>query len=253
MQDFAETPAVVLAGGLGMRLRAVVKDRPKVLAEVRGRPFIAYLLDQLAASGIRNVVLCVGYLGDQVQSAFGKAYGDIRLSYSQETCPLGTAGALRNAFAHMSADSWLVMNGDSFCDVNLVEFWTYHVQTRLSASLLLTWVSDTSRFGRVAVDADGRARAFEEKTGQREAGWINAGLYLIHRRLIESISINTAVSIERDIFPAMIDRGIGTHRCKAPFLDIGTPESYAAAQRFFEVPRNAVLQPEPMPNLRYNA
>ena len=107
--------AAILAGGLGTRLRSVVKDRPKVLAEIRGVPFLTYLLDQLAAAGVRDVVLCTGYMGEQVRSAFGDSYGGMCLSYSQESSPLGTAGALRLALPLFKSSSVLVMNGDSFC------------------------------------------------------------------------------------------------------------------------------------------
>ncbi len=97
MEDLSKVTAAILAGGLGTRLRPVVPDRPKVLADVRGRPFLAYLLDNLVVQGVREVVLCTGYLGEQIRKAFGETWGPLRLWYSQEEAPLGTAGALRLA------------------------------------------------------------------------------------------------------------------------------------------------------------
>src|SRR4028119_1495914 len=106
--------AAILAGGLGTRLRAVVSDRPKVLAKVQERPFLAYLLQQLARSGIKSAVLCTGYMGEQVKIAFGDSCDSMRLLYSQETSQLDTAGALRLALPLIQSSSVLVMNGDSF-------------------------------------------------------------------------------------------------------------------------------------------
>jgi NDP-sugar pyrophosphorylase family protein len=100
---------VILAGGLGTRLRSVVADKPKVLARVHGKPFLSLLLDQLAAAGIRSAVLCTGYLGEQVQAEFGDSYGSIRLAYSQESSPLGTAGALRLALPIINTNCVLVL------------------------------------------------------------------------------------------------------------------------------------------------
>ncbi len=112
--------AVILCGGLGTRLSPVLKDRPKTLAPVSGRPFLAYLLDQLVDAGISDVILATGHFGDQVRDTFQDYYRGLRLSYSQETSPLGTGGALRAAAAGL--ESALVLNGDSWCDVNLSEF-----------------------------------------------------------------------------------------------------------------------------------
>src|SRR4028119_1463188 len=135
--------AAILAGGLGTRLRAVVSDRPKVLAEVQERPFLAYLLQHLARSGIKSAVLCTGYIGEQIKTAFGDTFGSMRLLYSQETSQLGTAGALRLALPQIQSKSVLIVNGDSFCDANLSDFWAWREAKSTEAALLLTQVSDT--------------------------------------------------------------------------------------------------------------
>ena len=231
--DLASVTAAILAGGLGTRLRSVVADRPKVLAEIRGRPFLAYLLDQLAAAGVRTVVLCTGYLDEQVQATFGDAYGNLRLVYSQESSPLGTAGALRLALPLLESDPVMVLNGDSYCDTGLNEFVAWHLNGDRVGSLLLTWVEDTSRYGTVAVGEDGKVLGFHEKQGVPQPGWINAGVYLLSRELLNSIPADQEVSIEREVFPAWVGRGLRAYQVRAPFVDIGTPESYAEAQRFF--------------------
>jgi len=233
--DLASLTAVILAGGLGTRLRSVVADRPKVLAEVRGKPFLAYLLDQIAAAGAREVVLCTGYLGEQVQAIFGESYGSLHLVYSQESSQLGTAGALRLALPLLQSDSVLVMNGDSVCDVNLLPFFSWHFRQKADATLLVTKTPDTSRYGRVQLDADGRVLSFEEKGGNRAPGWINAGIYLLKPSLLLEIPETGAVSLEREMFPTWIGRGFYGYRSEGRFLDIGTPESYAEAEQFLTV------------------
>ncbi len=231
MKDLSSVTAVILAGGLGTRLRSMVTDRPKVLAEIRGRPFLSYLLDQLNGGGITYVVLCTGYLGEQLQGMFGDSYGSLRLVYSQELSPLGTAGALRLAQPLFKSDPVLVMNGDSFCQTNLRAFWAWHRVHGANATLLLNEVLDTRRYGRVQVDACGMVLAFDEKGRKSGQGWINAGIYLINHSLLLTIPASGTVSLEREIFPAWIGRGLYGYRGEGRFLDIGTPEDYLKAQR----------------------
>lgn len=224
---------VILAGGLGTRLRTVVNDRPKVLAPVLGRPFLAFLLDQLVDAGIRQAVLCTGYKAEQIEVAFGKEYRGLKIACSCESEPLGTAGALRLALPQVSAPLILTMNGDSYCAADLPDFTTWHRKQQFAGSLVLTHVSDTSRYGRVLTNADGRVLSFEEKREGSGPGWINAGIYLLERALLEEIPSGRAVSLEREMFPNWISRSLGGYARECPFLDIGTPESYAATERFF--------------------
>lgn len=225
--------AVILAGGLGTRLQSVVADRPKVLAEIRGRPFLAYLLDQLAAFDLRRIVLCTGYLGEQVQAAFGDTYRCLRLLYSQELSPLGTAGALRLALPLFESNPVLVMNGDSFCETDLRTFWSRHNRRDADGTLLLAEVRDTKRYGRVDIDNDGRVLHFNEKGGRGGPGWINAGIYLLNHCLLLTIPAGVRASLEREMFPAWIGQGLHGYRSEGRFLDIGTPEAYAMAEQFF--------------------
>ena len=225
--------AVILAGGLGTRLRSVVSDRPKVLAAVRGRPFLTFLLDRLVEGGLRHVVLCTGYLGGQVQAEFGDSYGDLRLVYSEEPSPLGTAGALRLALPLFESDPVLVMNGDSFCDVDLGAFFDWHVAHGAHGTLALVKAPDEAqRYGQVQTDGDGRVISFNEKTGQGDGTWINAGVYMLGVPLISEIPTDGAVSLERDVFPAWAGRGLYGYQLQGGFLDVGTPETYAAAEKF---------------------
>jgi D-glycero-alpha-D-manno-heptose 1-phosphate guanylyltransferase len=229
-----DVTALILAGGLGTRLRPVVPDRPKVLAPVAGRPFLAYLLDQLADAGIRQVVLCTGHLGEQIRGWLGPAYRGLRVQYSQEVAPLGTGGALRQAQPLIGSGAVLAMNGDSFCEVHLAEFWAQHQKRHAAASILVRWVPDARRFGRVRLDDAGLIRGFDEKRGPEGAGWINAGLYLLGLDLIRTIPSGVAISLEREVLPIWVEAEL-VHGCpgEGTFLDIGTPESYRDAQAFF--------------------
>jgi len=239
MSSIRNLTAVVLAGGLGTRLRSVLADCPKVLAPVNGKPFLAYLLEHLAGQGLRHAVLCVGCRSEQVEAAFGRSYAGLRIAYSREHAPLGTAGAVRLALPMLRSDPALVMNGDSFCGPNLPALFHWHHTRRAAATLLLTHVSDTRRYGRVQVDGDGRIRAFQEKGEGEGPGWINAGVYLLGRQLLAEIPERTAVSLEREAFPAWLGRGLYGCPSETPFLDIGTPASYAAAHEFFAAQREA--------------
>jgi NDP-sugar pyrophosphorylase family protein len=234
--DLSGTTAVLLAGGLGTRLRAAVADRPKVLAPVHGRPFIAYLLDQLRDAGVREVVISTGYGADQVEQALGSTHGPIRVGYAREKAPLGTGGAVRLAAARVESDPVLVMNGDTLCRADLGQFLDWHAARAAEGSLLLARVDDAARYGLVSTGPAGEVVAFTEKSASAGAGWINAGVYLLRRRVIDSIGPEGPASLERDVFPAWIGRGLYGCPTGGPFLDIGTPESYAAAAAFLAGP-----------------
>jgi len=231
-EPLAMKSAMILAGGLGTRLRSVVGDRPKVLAPVAGRRFLAYLLHQLADAGFEDCVLCTGYKGDQVARAFGERFRGVHLRYSQEESPLGTAGALRHAASLIRSETVVVLNGDSYCQADLGEFLGWHRERSAAASLILTEVEDISRFGAVESDAGDRVVRFGEKNGSGR-GWINAGIYAISSERIARIPEGRAVSIEQECFPAWIGDGLFAYRGGRRFLDIGTPASFAEAQTFF--------------------
>jgi NDP-sugar pyrophosphorylase family protein len=234
MASLASIPAVVLAGGLGTRLRAAVSDRPKVLAPVLGRPFLFHLLDWLEGTGVRDVVLCTGYGAEQVREAVRWSYKGMRVRHSREPEPMGTGGALRAALPLLPSGPVLVANGDSFPRVDLAAFVDFHLRRGSGASLVLARVPDASRFGRVEADARGRVLRFAEKDGRPVSGWINAGVYLLSRDRIASMPERRAVSLEREVFPGWLDHGIFAMRTDGAFIDIGTPESYREAGAFFE-------------------
>ena len=178
MGDISGITVAILAGGLGTRLREAVADKPKVLAEVNGRPFLTYLLDRIADAGACRVVLCTGYLAKLVTSTLGDRYRNIELLYSEESVPLGTGGALRLALPLFNSDPVLVMNGDSFCDADLLLFEEQHRNSGAKASLVLAKVADVNRYGSVVLAPDNAITHFAEKGNRQGEGLINAGIYL---------------------------------------------------------------------------
>lgn len=232
--DISSCTAAILAGGLGTRLRSVISDRPKPMAEVNGRPFITYVLDQLIDAGIKRAVICTGYLGEKVKTSLGHHWRALQLSYSQEKVRLGTAGALRLAAPQIPSDNVLVMNGDSYLSANLQEFWIWRHIHLVQASMVLAQAPDTRQFGRIQVDENsGRILKFEEKGNIQGAGWINAGIYLLPKSMLEVIPANQEVSLEKDCLPKWITMGFYGYQSQGRFLDIGLPETYAIASNFF--------------------
>lgn len=230
---FLNIDVAILAGGLGTRLRPLVDGRPKVMVEINDRPFLEYILDQIEFWGGRRVVLCTGYLGNQILSKLGNIYRSVQLIYSEEKSPMGTGGALRLASHLFHSESVLVINGDSYCKANLIPFLEWHLLRNAMATLLLVESRDTRRYGKVKVDGNGIILRFEEKTESEGSGWINAGIYLFRQDFINEIPSERPVSLEREIFPSWIGQGLYGYKSDAQFIDIGTPESYRAAKQFF--------------------
>jgi len=209
-----------------------------VVAPVAGRPFLQFLLEQLRTAGVRQVVLCTGYQARQVERQIGSQFKDLEILYSAENEPLGTGGALRQAWQRIgdsASTGWIVMNGDSFCDIDLARFWREHERSGLSATLAAVEVTDGSRYGTVRWDSSGRLMEF----GEKQAGggrWINAGIYGFGLEFLDTLangSWSSPLSLERDVLPRWIPRGIHVFDQSARFIDIGTPDSYRAAQEFF--------------------
>ena len=228
---------VVLVGGKGTRLRTLVPDRPKPMAEVGGRPFLEWLVLALRARGVSRMVFCIGYMGQMVRLHFGggSAFG-LAIEYSEDPELQGTGGALRRALPVISTDPVLVCNGDSYCDVNVPVFAEWHRLKGALGSIVLARVDDTRRYGRVQVSEEDRIMRFEEKGQSSGPGLVNAGVYLLSRRFIESIPGDRPSSLEYDVFPCWIGDKFYGYRNNAKLVDIGTPESYEEANRLFSRP-----------------
>lgn len=223
--------AVLLVGGLGTRLRSVVSSAPKALASVGDSSFLELLVRQLRHQGIRRLVMCTGYLGEQIEERFGDGQRwDVSIEYSRELSPMGTAGALKLAQPYIEKDAdFLVMNGDSFVDADFRRLIEFHRRHSGLVSMAVVRVENAARYGTVQMESDGRVTGFAEKTGRAAGGMVNAGIYIFDRSILEFIPEGPA-SLERDVFPRVLAHGVYALEQKGMFIDIGTPEDYARAQ-----------------------
>lgn len=226
---------MLLVGGMGVRLQPILPSTPKPLAPVGKVPFLQLLVLQLRSQGIRRVVMCSGHLADQIEEEFGDGQRwDIAIEYSEELHPLGTAGALKFAERHLSqASDFVVMNGDSFLELNFRQFLHFHREHDGLMSMAVRRVPDTARFGTVQVDAESRVVGFREKLGAPVSGLINGGVYIFKRAIFDHIP-NGPASLENDVFPGLLEHGVYAQEQQGMFIDIGTPEDYARAQTLYQ-------------------
>lgn len=224
--------AIVLAGGLGTRLRQAVPDLPKPMAPVAHRPFLAWILDRLAAAGFDRIVLAVGYRREAIRDHFGSAHLGVPLSYSIEEQPLGTGGAIRLAAQGIDWEPVFVLNGDTFAEVDHGAMWAAHRRSAARMTMAVCRVPDAGRYGAVEID-HGRIRGFREK-GMAGAGAINAGTYLLSREVVDMIPPGEAVSFEQQVLMARLaEIRPAAFEADGLFIDIGVPDDYARAQSLF--------------------
>jgi len=220
--------AIVLAGGFGTRLRSIVADLPKPMAPVRGRPFLAYVLDQLADAGFSSIVLAVGYRHDAISSHFGDSYRGLSLHYSVETEPLGTGGAIRLACEQAQVGDVFVLNGDTYLALDYGAMLEAHRNAEAQITIAVCQVTDVARYGALDIEA-GIVRGFREK-GRSGPGWINGGTYVLGPGLRERLPEQRAFSFEQQVLvPRVEELRPRAFEASGPFIDIGIPEDYARA------------------------
>jgi D-glycero-alpha-D-manno-heptose 1-phosphate guanylyltransferase len=234
--------AVVLAGGLGTRLRTVLPSTPKALAPVGNLSFLELLTRQLRHQGIRRIVMCTGYLGDQIEDQFGDGHClDVAITYSRELEPMGTAGAVKLARRHLEGESeFIVLNGDSFIDIDFHQLIRFHCRHGGLMTIAARRVEDTHRYGTIEVSGDDRVVSFMEKTGRHAPGLVNVGVYVFNAAVLEHICEGPA-SLERDVFPQLLDCGAFAFQQDGIFIDIGTPQDYARAEAIHDRLRDAAF------------
>ena len=224
--------AIVLAGGLGTRLRGVVADLPKAMAPVNGRPFLALVLDQLVDAGFKTAILAVGYRHEAIRAHIGDRYRGLVLRYSVESEPLGTGGAMRLACLHAHARDVFVLNGDTYLELDFRAMLDAHVRATASLSMAICHVPEVERYGALELN-DGIVRGFCEK-GRSGPGWINGGTYILGSDLRARLRPEGAFSFEHDLLMPEVStiRPIA-FRTSGLFIDIGIPEDYLRAQQVF--------------------
>lgn len=220
---------MILVGGKGTRLRPLTLSAPKPMLPTAGLPFLTHLLTRIAGAGITHVVLSTSYKAEVFEEYFGDgAEFGLELEYVTETEPLGTGGGIRNVLSRLTADNVMVFNGDVLGGTDLTSILETHEKTRADVTLHLVRVSDPRAFGCVPTDADGRVTAFLEKTQDPPTDQINAGCYVFRREYIEKIPGGRPVSVEREVFPALLTEGarVQGHVDASYWRDMGTPEDF---------------------------
>lgn len=227
------TTAIILAGGLGTRLRQVVPDLPKPMAPINGRPFLEHQMDHWIAQRVQRFVLSVGYRCEAIIDHFGSSYRGVSIDYAIEHVPLGTGGGLLQAVQGRELDApFLVLNGDTFIEVDLAALRRFHSARGSAWTVSLFRADEAARYMGMRVDADGRIRSLSSASGQ-PGGLANGGAYLIEPDTmgVLGFSAGSRVSLEDDILPAIVASDIALYgmECGGRFVDIGVPDDYVRA------------------------
>lgn len=230
------TEAIILAGGFGTRLQSVVSDVPKPMAPINDIPFLNYIFDYLKFYKIEHVVLSTSYLSEKISQYYKNEFNGIKISYTKEETPLGTGGGIRLAMEKCYTKSILVLNGDSFFDVDLNSYFPLHQKFNSDCSLALRKVSNASRYGTIQLGNDCAIAKFKEKDSIEKEGLINGGVYILDRELFLSKTLpSIAFSIEKDFYEKRINElTLFGFEYKGYFIDIGIPEDYKKAQDDFK-------------------
>jgi|PlaIllAssembly_1097288.scaffolds.fasta_scaffold127518_2 D-glycero-alpha-D-manno-heptose 1-phosphate guanylyltransferase len=228
MENKRDMEAVILAGGMGTRLRSVIKDIPKPMAPVNGKPFLFFVLQWVHRYPVEKIILSLGFRAGTVRDYFGDSFSGIPVEYVIEDQPLGTGGAVKYATRFTEGDHFLVINGDTFFPIDLKKFYDFHIENSNLVSIALKRMKDFDRYGTVECHEDTIVR-FREK-GFCSEGLINGGIYLINKNYFESKELPEVFSIEKDL----MEKEAGSGILKAQifddiFIDIGIPEDYQRA------------------------
>jgi D-glycero-alpha-D-manno-heptose 1-phosphate guanylyltransferase len=222
--------AVILAGGFGTRLKGVIEDIPKPMADVGGKPFLSYLLEQLVNFGCKKVIIAAGYKYKAIIDFYGDQYKSLRIEYVIESIPLGTGGAILGAANSITAPGFIVLNGDSYMDLNLDEFENKSLESKSPVSIALKKMVNFDRYGTVTPMGNGII-SFREKAQCKE-GLINSGIYYIDKEWYKKHAPGEIFSFEKDILEKYVsDEKISGFEFNGYFIDIGIPEDYLRASK----------------------
>ena len=224
--DHKITEAIILAGGLGTRLRSEIGEYPKALAEINGQPFLHYLFEYLAKNGIERVVLSVGYKWELISEDFRDEYLGIKIKYAVEKERLGTGGAIKFAMEKVQSETVFVMNGDTIFDIDLQKMTDFHFEKKSKCTIAAKELIEFERYGTIDISDNGQVTAFYEKT-YKDQGFINGGIYLIDKSINSALPSEHILSFEKDFLELNCDNGlINAVKFEDYFMDIGIPEDY---------------------------
>lgn len=228
--------AIILAGGMGTRLKTIISDLPKPMAPIMNVPFLTYQLNYLKHFGIKKVIFSVGYLSEKIIAHYNQSFENISIEYSIEKNPLGTGGGIRMAMSNLKEDLVLILNGDSFFDLDLEQFYNLHLEQKSDFSLALRYVNNSERYGNIEFNSSNQITSFIEKNQLNQSGYINAGVYILSKKLyLQNTKPDINFSIEKDFFEKQLNQLIiKGFEFKDYFIDIGIPEDYLKAQDDFK-------------------
>lgn len=224
---------LILCGGKGTRLREIVSDRPKPMAQMDDRPFLDIVISHLSGFGLRRLILCTGYKSEAISQYYARMPGDMEVLISNEPKPLGTAGAIGNAEKLIRSPTFLVVNGDSFCNLNLAAFLGFHSKNEALASIAVVKSDGRDDTGQIKMDIAGRITAFCEKNRTAAATFVNAGIYLFEREVLSYIDPGRKCSLEYDVFPKLAGNKLYGYVSEGKLIDIGTPDRLTLAREYF--------------------
>lgn len=227
---FNKIDAVILCGGKGTRLQSIVFDRPKALATFGDTTFLNILINSLKSHGFKRSILCVGYMKDQIKDHF-KNTDDIKILFSEEDVPLGTGGALKKAEPLIQSETFVVMNGDSICDINFQDFYGFHKNKKSLLSIALVRTKETKDYGSVIMNESHEIILFKEKVSNNSPCLVNAGVYLMQKEIFSYMPDVFQFSLEYDFFPKIIGEKCAGFIINSELIDIGTPDHYEKAVR----------------------
>lgn len=239
--------AIIIAGGLGTRLRPLTYNTPKAMVPVANVPFLLHQIELIKKYGIKDIILNLHYLSSSIKKTLAEKSRGVRFYYSIEKRPLGTCGAVKNAEEFFDEDPLVIFNGDILTDLNLRELIAFHRAKKAKATLTLTKVEDPTSYGLVITDRDGVVKSFIEKPSWERvtANTVNAGIYVIDPKVFREVPINVEYSFERELFPKLLHDGKPVYgfESDAYWIDIGSPEKYMQAHR-------SILEEEVAVNIR---
>lgn len=226
------TEAIILAGGFGTRLQHVIKEIPKPMAPINGVPFLSFVLNMLIPLDIQHVVLSTGYLHEKIFDFYQNRYKSLKISYAQETSPLGTGGGLRFALQQCETDNVLVLNGDTLFRIQFDSFFDFFLSKKADVAIALRNVSDVSRYGSVIVNEHQKIIRFTEKNELQGEGFINGGIYLLKKSAFQKFIFPEKFSFEKDFMEKYCaSENFYGFYSDGYFIDIGIPCDYERAQR----------------------
>ncbi|MDI6752561.1 MAG: nucleotidyltransferase family protein [bacterium] len=230
-----EIDVVILTGGQGTRLREIISDRPKTMAEINQRPFLDILIGNVSSYGFRRFILCTCHMADVIKDYYAGKNLQCEILFSNEETPLGTGGAVKNAEDFIQTSPCLVINGDSFCSVNLLQFFDFHLRKGALLSMVVAEAENTKDYGVISLDDSQKIIQFKEKGGEEKA-YINAGIYLFEKDIFSLIPPETKYSLEYDLFPRLVDKEFYGYITQERLIDIGTAQRYEEGKRFLRHP-----------------